>query len=393
MPPSATTDLIDRTRAEFRRAFGHDPALLSVGPGRANVIGEHTDYHGGFVLPFAVDRVVVAALGPAAGGRFRIHSLDFDAVYTGPLPSPSAPLAIASDWTGYAAGVVNELSLLERAPEGFSAVIAGNVPIGSGMSSSAAFEVALLQGLDALFELGLTRWQLVTTAQACENRWFSVRSGLMDQFASVFGVDGSALFLDNATKAWSPVTLAADVDWVLVDSGVARRLAASGYNTRRAEGEAALAKLVPAGLARACLSDLAPADLDRALSLLTPTEAKRTRHVVDENQRVLAAIGALALGRADDLGRLLDASHASLRDLYEVSVAPLDALVELLRGLPSALGARLMGAGFGGSVIAVGRPGFAAEVPSVAPQYTERTGHHLAVHPAHPAPGARILAA
>ncbi len=393
MPASATTDLVLRVRAEFRNAFGHAPALVSVGPGRANVIGEHTDYHGGYVLPFAVDRVVVAALGPAAGRRFSVHSLDFDAVYEGPLPSPAAPLAVAADWTGYAAGIVNELSLRDRTPEGFRAVIAGNVPIGSGMSSSAAFEVALLQGLDALFELGLTRWQLVTTAQACENRWFGVRSGLMDQFASVFGADGSALFLDNATQAWHPVTLTADLDWVLIDSGVARRLAASGYNTRRAEGEAALAKLVPAGLARTCLSDLAPADLDRALSLLTPTEAKRTRHVVDENQRVLAAIGALALGRADDLGRLLDASHASLRDLYEVSVPPLDVLVDLLRGLDGALGARLMGAGFGGSVIAVGRPGFALEVPSIGPRYTERTGHRLTVHPARPAEGARILPA
>ena len=391
MPASPMPELIERVRAEFRRTFGRAPTLLSVGPGRANVIGEHTDYHGGFVLPFAVDRGVVAALGPADGPRFALHSLDFDAVYSGPPPSADAPLAVANDWTGYAAGVLNELARGERRPGAFVGVVAGNVPIGSGMSSSAAFEVALLQGLDALFGLGLDRWQLVTTAQACENRWFGVRSGLMDQFASVFGQPGSALFLDNATRAWHAVPLGTDLDWVVVDSGVARRLAASGYNTRRAEGEAALARLVPAGLARECLSDVAPADLDRALALLPPLEAKRTRHVVEENQRVLAAIGALAAGRGDCLGRLLDASHASLRDLYEVSVPPLDVLVDLLCGVPGALGARLMGAGFGGSVIAVGRPGFAEAVPAIVDTYHERTGHRMVPFPARPGLGAHVL--
>lgn len=390
MPASSTTDLVLRVSAAYAQAFGQSPELVSVGPGRANVIGEHTDYHGGFVLPFAVDRVVVAALGPAPGAGFDLRSLDFEGPFAGALPTALAPLPIVKDWTGYAAGLLNELALMGRSPGGVRAVIAGNVPIGSGMSSSAAFEVALLQGLDALFELGLTRWQLVTTAQACENRWFGVRSGLMDQFASVFGTQGAALFLDNASREWRPVPLGASLDWVVIDSGVARTLAASGYNTRRAEGEAALAKLVPAGLARERLSDVAPADLERACTLLTPVEARRTRHVVEENQRVLATIGALAAGRHDWLGRLLDASHASLRDLYEVSVPPLDVLVELLCGLPGALGARLMGAGFGGSVIAVGRPGFASQVPSIEATYTERTGHRFVPHPAHPARGAHI---
>jgi len=384
------TDLALRVSAAYRDAFGEPPALVSVDPGRANIIGEHTDYHGGFVLPFAVDRAVVAALGPASGATFDLRSLDFEGSFAGSLPTAESPLPIVKDWTGYAAGILNELALQGKRPGGVRAVIAGDVPIGSGMSSSAAFEVALLQGLDALFELGLTRWQLVTTAQACENRWFGVRSGLMDQFASVFGVEGSALFLDNASRAWRAVPLGADLDWVVIDSGVARRLAASGYNTRRAEGEAALARLVPAGLARERLSDVAPADLERATALLTPVEARRTRHVVEENQRVLAAIGALAAGRHDWLGRLLDASHASLRDLYEVSVPQLDVLVELLCGLPGALGARLMGAGFGGSVIAVGSPGFAARVPTIEAAYTARTGHRFVPHPARPARGAYI---
>jgi len=391
MQVSSTTDLIERVSDAYARTFGRPPALVSVGPGRANVIGEHTDYHGGFVLPFAVDRGVAVALGPSPHARFVLHSLDFDAVYSEPPPTPDAPLAVTRDWTGYAAGVLNELAEGARRPGAFAGVIAGNVPIGSGMSSSAAFEVALLQGLDALFELGLTRWQLVTTAQACENRWFGVRSGLMDQFASVFGTEGAALFLDNASRAWRPVPLGVDLDWVVVDSGVARTLAASGYNARRAEGEAALARLVPAGLAGERLSDVAPADLDRALAMLPPVEAKRTRHVVDENQRVLAAIGALAAGRADWLGRLLDASHASLRDLYEVSVPPLDVLVDLLRSVPGALGARLMGAGFGGSVIAVGRPGFADGVPGVAATYAERTGHRMVPYAARPARGAHVV--
>jgi galactokinase len=385
--------LISRVTARFRERFGAAPEVVAVAPGRANIIGEHTDYNGGFVLPFAVDRAVAVALARTPGRGFALESLDFSDELTGDLPASQAPLPIRRDWAGYVAGILNELAVGGHALEGFRGVVAGEVPIGSGLSSSAAFEVAVVSALDLAFGLGLPPWDKVRLCQATENHWFGVRSGLMDQFASVFGQPGAALFLDNTTLAWRAIPLQVpDLEWLVLDSGVPRTLAASGYNTRRGECERAVGLLNQVRHPIRLLSEIRPDQLGAALGLLPDVESRRARHVVEENARVLAAVGALVVGDACWLGSLLDESHRSLRDAYEVSLPELDFLAETARALEGVVGVRLMGAGFGGSMIVAARAGAVERViPALVEPYRQRFGRVVGGFRVAPSRGAYTL--
>ena len=393
MAASRAEALAARVRDAYEEAFGGAPRVTALGPGRANIIGEHTDYNGGFVLPFAVDRGVVVALTPRADRRVRLRSLDFDALMEVELGAAAAPLPIQRDWTGYVAGLLNELLATGAAIQGFDGVVAGDVPIGSGISSSAAFEVAIVTALDAAFALGLDRWQRVRLCQATENRWFGVHSGVMDQFASVFGGEGEALFLENRAYTWRGVPMAIEGgEWLVLQSGVSRTLAGSGYNQRRAECEGAVARLREHGRRIETLSELGLSELDAACASLSELEARRARHVVSANQRVLSAIGALQTGQIAWLGQLLRDSHRSLRDDYQVSVPQLDFLAERAMKVDGVLGARLMGAGFGGAMIVLGRPGAGARlIDALRAPYREAFDLDLEGFEVKPAPGARIL--
>ena len=322
-------------------------AVSARGPGRVNLIGEHTDYNGGLALPFAIDRGVTATAEPLAGDRVEVVAEDLGETDVFPLAGPEP----AEGWRAFARGVVAELTAagVELVPARIA--FTGDVPLGAGLSSSAALETALclaLLGVAAAEEPD--RIELAKLCSRVENDWVGAETGLLDQLASLLGTEGHALRIDFSTLAIEPVPL--DLrGWqlVTVDSGAAHEHAESGYNERRAECEAAASELG--------VRTLSEATRDAAERLPEPGR-RRARHVLTENARVDATVDALRAGDLEAVGRLLDESHASLRDDYEASVEEVEALVDRLkRG--GAAGARMMGGGFGGSVLALFAPGAA----------------------------------
>ena len=318
-------------------------------PGRVNLIGEHTDYTGGLVLPVAIDRYVSVA-GEPGGEQVRLTSETFRETVV--VAGDGAPREPSSGWGRYVAAVVAELAALGRPRVGFSGAIRSDLPIGSGLSSSAALEVGVATALCRTAEFDVDPLALARACQRAEHRAVGVPSGIMDQAASLLGRGGHALLLDSATLEHWFVPLPSGTAILVVDSGVARRLEESAYALRRNELESALPALQGRRPA-----DVSPAELDDLLaaSPLEDVPARRLRHVVTENERVRRAVSALtAPGAADReaLGLLFRASQASLRDDFEVSTPELDLLVDFAVGA-GAFAARLTGAGFGGSIVAL----------------------------------------
>jgi galactokinase len=329
-----------RARRAYRENFGGEPDVIASAPGRVNLIGEHTDYNGGFVLPCAIDRRVAVAVGRggSSGSESRLYSADFDEVR--PFGEKD------SSWADYPRGVAWAMGEAGHGIGAFQAAFAGDVPLGSGLSSSAAIEATTALALDALFGLGIGRKDLAVLCQRAENEYVGVNSGIMDQYASLLCEAGAALLVDCRSLEAQSVPLdleGAGLALLVCDTRVERGLADTGYNERRAACERAARAL---GIEE--LRDATEGDLD----LLSGEELKRARHVVTENARVLEAVEALEAGDFDEFGRLMYASHASLRDDYEVSTRELDAFVEMAQER-GARGARLTGAGFGGCAIAL----------------------------------------
>jgi galactokinase len=329
-----------RAARAYRETFGEEPGLVASAPGRVNLIGEHTDYNGGFVLPCAIDRRVAVAVGAGGRGGFEtlLYSADFD--QTRQIDHKD------SSWADYPRGVAWAMGEAGHEIEDFRAAFAGNVPLGSGLSSSAAIEAATALALDAFFGLGVGRTDLAIICQRAENDYVGVGSGIMDQYASLLCEAGSALLVDCRSLAAQSVPLdleAAGLALVVCDTRVERGLADTGYNDRRTTCERAASML---GVQE--LRDATEGDLD----LLSGAELKRARHVISENARVLEAVEALKESDFQEFGRLMYASHASLRDDYEVSTPELDTLVRAAEQ-HGARGARLTGAGFGGCAIAL----------------------------------------
>ncbi|MEU6728202.1 galactokinase [Nonomuraea wenchangensis] len=364
----------------FRAAFGADPQAVWRAPGRVNLIGEHTDYNDGFVLPFAVPWGVTAAVTPRADRAVRLLSLQ----------SPGEPVTLATHeeakgWTRYVVGV---LAMLGDRVTGADIAIDGDVPQGAGLSSSAALEVSVAAALNDLHQLGMTPMELALLGQKAENDFVGMPCGIMDQAASALCEEGRALFLDCRSLASRtiPLDLAAHgLSILIIDTQVHHEHAGGEYAKRRAECESAARKLgVPA------LRDVT--DLAGALERLSGAERKRTMHVVTENHRVEALIGLLRAGAVTEIGALLNASHLSLRDQYEVSSPELDLAVEAaLRG--GARGARMTGGGFGGSAIAlVADDRLQSVQDSVSAAYAERGFQAPRFLPATPARGVHRLA-
>ncbi len=307
-------------------------------PGRVNLIGDHTDYNDGFVLPLAVDLECRVVARPREDGVVRLVSAAFaEPVELAAAGAPD-PAAVEPRWGRLAAGVVAALARRGRVPAGLDADVSSTVPVGGGLSSSAAFAVGLALALCDAAGLELPRVELARACQEAELLATGVPCGIMDQVASLCGRAGSAILIDCRSLEVEPVPLPPGLAVVVADSGVPRNLSETGYAERRAACEATAARLgVPA------LRDAAPEQV---------AEDPRARHVVSENARVLAFADALRRGDADALGPLLLASHASLRDDFEVSTPELDALVDRFVAA-GALGARLTGAGFGGSAVAL----------------------------------------
>ena len=333
------------------------PTVVSgEAPGRVNLIGEHTDYNGGFVLPIAISRRTRVRLVPRADGTVETHSQQA-ATKGHYLLGQETP---GAGWVDYVQGVTWALAEAGYSLSGFSAQISSDVPLGSGLASSAALEVALLRALRHAFGLDLDDVRLPLLAQRAENEFVGARVGIMDQLAANLADTHSALFIDTRDLRYERVPWPAAAELVVIHSGVSHALrtaeGAGDYNMRRRECEEA-ARLL--GVSQ--LRDLALADVPQLDRLPEPL-LRRARHVVTENARVLQALDALRSADLDKLGRLFVASHTSMRDEYEVSTPEIDLLVELACGERDVFGARLTGGGFGGAVIALARRGSAREV-------------------------------
>jgi galactokinase len=358
----------------YTEGFGEDPELVASAPGRINLIGEHTDYNGGFVLPCAVGRHVAVAVGRGGG---ELYSTNFDETRRMGREKDSS-------WADYPRGVACAFGEKGRRVGDFRAAFAGDVPLGSGLSSSAAIEAATALALDALFGLEMDRKELAVLCQRAENEFVGVRSGIMDQYASLLCEEGAALLVDCRSLEAESVPLdlkGAGLALLVCDTRVERGLADTGYNDRRAACERAAGTL---GVEQ--LRDAQQEDLGR----LSGEELKRARHVVTENARVLEATDALRVGNFEELGRLMFASHASMRDDFEISTRELDVFVELAEAA-GALGARLTGAGFGGSAIALVRAGEAGTLGRDAGRvFAERGFEEPVFYEFVPAAGAEV---
>ena len=344
---SPATVVADRATAAFEERFGGTPAGVWAAPGRANLIGEHTDYNDGYVLPFALDRVTAVAAAPQAADRWSVYSdateecVDFGA-------ADLVPGAVRG-WAGYVAGVVWALRTEGHQVPGARLSVASDVPVGAGLSSSAALECAVLGALADLGGLDIPVADRPALAQRAEAEYVGMPCGILDQSASVLCREGGVLFLDCRTLATRQIPFdatAAGLVVLVIDTRAVHGHVDGEYAARRADCEAAAAALgVPA------LRDLD--DLPAALARLDdPVLRRRTRHVVTENARVLSTVAALEAGQLREIGPLMTASHASLRDDYQVTVAELDLAVEASLAA-GAYGARMTGGGFGGCVLAL----------------------------------------
>ena len=357
----------------FERIFGRAPEVSSRAPGRVNLIGEHTDYNEGFVLPIPIPQQATIDLAARTDGRVRMASLQVD----GGERIESFELGCESrrgEWIDYVQGLTRSLQTQGWRLGGFEGCVRSEVPIGGGLSSSAAIAVALLRALRARFSLALDDVALALLVRRSENDFVGAAVGVMDPMASSVGRPGEALFIDTRDLSFRSLPLPRGVEVVVVDSGTRHRHAAGDYN-RRAEECAEACRL----LGVRSLRDLSPADAPRIAALPRPY-AGRVRHVVGENGRVLEAVWALEAGRLPRLGELLEESHRSLRDDYEVSTPVVDRLVEILSRQRGILGARITGGGFGGAVVALARSGEGrAAAERAAAEYGSATGEHASV--------------
>ncbi|HEY3164012.1 MAG TPA: galactokinase [Candidatus Limnocylindrales bacterium] len=379
---SATAERLAQDPAALRAAFidrdsvatGRPDAVRVVrAPGRVNLIGEHTDYNDGFVLPVAIDLGISVALLPTEDDVVELTLAESGD--TGRFAARD-PGQRRGSWLDYVAGIAWALARAGITPTGFRGLLASDLPAGAGLSSSAALEVVSAWALSGGDRPALDPMELVHVVQQGENGYIGLNNGIMDQFASIFGEPGFALLLDCRSLEHRAIRLPLDgISLVACHSGSPRRLEASAYNERRAQCEAAVRAIAALEPGVRSLRDVTPEMLDAVRDRLDPLAARRAEHVVRENQRVLDTVAALEAGDLAAVGRLFDESHDSLRDLYEVSSPELDALVEIARATPGVLGARLTGAGFGGCTINLVRDealdGFRA---AILRDYPTRTG-------------------
>ena len=384
---------VSRAEELLEKLFGPGPEpVVTRAPGRVNLIGEHTDYNEGYVLPFAVNRYTEVALRRRQDMAVHVYTAAFDNTFSLSLPLEEEKRR--GDWTDYIIGLLREFSKLGPFPHGFDAVIVSDVPIGAGLSSSASLEVAFAMGLTHLYGFEIEGLELVKLCQRAENDFVGMPCGIMDQYTAYFAEPAKALLLDTRALLARPVPLSLkDVCLLIIDSDVRRALASSGYAARRKECEEAtlwLARAFPAKSIRA-LRDVEREMLDEVREKMPAVLWKRALHVVEENTRVITAAKALHGDDFQALGKLLYASHVSLRDLFEVSVPEIDFLVEW--GINhGALGARLMGGGFGGVTIHL----ISAEirdtyVKEISQAYAQTFGKQPRILEVSPAPGAKMV--
>jgi galactokinase len=354
-------------------------------PGRVNLIGEHTDYNQGLVLPAAIDLEIRIAYLPTDDRRVELVRLDGSERDGFDLDRPRPK---AGTWLDYIAGTAWALAEAGLPLTGLRGVIASTLPPNAGLSSSAAIELAAAWALLDDAAPGIDRFRLAQLCQRAENGYVGVQSGLMDQFASSCGVAGAAVLLDCRSHEWRAIPLPADIALVVCHTGSPRHLERSEYNLRRSQCDAAAAALAAIDPGVRSLRDVTPEALAAAADRLDPVAYRRAEHVVTENARVEATVAALAAGDLAAVGRLFAESHASLRDQFDVSSPELDAMVEIAVAVPGVIAARMTGAGFGGCTINLVRPdAIQALRAAVEFEYSRRTGLTPRVLPVHAAEG------
>ena len=361
--------LAETVKQRFIAEFGESPAFVVRAPGRVNLIGEHTDYNDGFVFPLAIDRATWIALRPRSDNRVLAISIDMDDHREFALDELLR--SKETRWIDYLIGVAWSLGERGYGLRGWEGVLAGDVPIGSGLSSSAALELATARAFYCVSGFEWDAREMALACQRAENEWLGVNCGIMDQMISAAGIEDRALLIDCRSLETTSAPLPGGTAVVILDTGTRRGLVDSEYNQRRAQCEAAAKHFGISALR----------DIDLATFLereheLDPLIRKRASHVVSENARTLSARDAMERGDADYLGQLMIASHISLRDDFEVSSPALDAIVDCANAEAACYGARMTGAGFGGCAVALARADAAdAFAMLVAAKYQAETGN------------------
>jgi len=384
-------NLVPSLQSQFVERFGAAPQIYRA-PGRVNLIGEHTDYNDGFVLPVAIDLATYAAIALRDDRRLAVHSLAFDESVE--LDLDDASPAPRRHWSDYVLGVVLGLKREGLAFGGTSMMLSGDLPMGAGLSASAALEVVVGYALCDFFGRAPDRKALALLCQRAENDFVGMRCGVMDQLISCCGVSGHALLIDCRTLAARAAPLDAKARLVICNTMVGHELAASEYNKRREECERAVELLSEKLDGVRALRDVSIEALALHGAVLPQTILRRARHVVTENARTLAAAAALETGDLALFGRLMNESHASLRDDYEVSCAEADLMVDLAQKMEGVFGARMTGGGFGGSTVNLVEASAAERfMLSMTVAYREATGLSPQVFCATPSAGVgKVLA-
>lgn len=370
----------------FKTYFNANPEFIVRAPGRVNLIGEHTDYNDGFVLPMAIDRAVWIALSPRADSQVRIRSLDLETDSAFDLHS----LTKGEGWAEYPKGVAYELQKAGHVLKGFDAVMTGDVPSGAGLSSSAAVELATARAFATICNITWDAAQMAKLSQKAENEWVGVNCGIMDQMASAASKEGYALFLDCRTLEYQHAPLPKNISVVILDTSTRRGLVDSAYNERRSQCEEAAR-----WFGVKALRDVSVEDFERKTkeeSGLSEIAARRARHIVTENARVLEAVEVMKAGNVKRLGELFNASHISLRDDFEVTNEALNQIVECAQEQSGCYGARMTGAGFGGCAVALVQEEKAEEFThAVSAAYRQKSGLDASVYVCKASEGASII--
>ncbi|HWQ14733.1 MAG TPA: galactokinase [Roseiflexaceae bacterium] len=363
----------------FQRHYGIHPRLIVCAPGRVNLIGEHTDYNDGFVFPVAIDRATYVAAHPRADRIVHVVAADLDDEDSFALDDIQR--SVEHPWSNYIRGVARALIVAGHRLAGADLLVTSDVPRGAGLSSSAALEVGVGYAFQTLNRLNILGEELALLAQGAENHFVGVKSGIMDQFISALGQPDHALLIDCRDLSYRPIPIPPNAQIVVCDSHIERSLAASAYNQRRQECDEAVRLLrqwYPKILA---LRDVSVEQLRAHESDLPEPVRRRARHVVTENDRALRGAQALEGGDVAAFGVLMNESHASLRDDYEVSIPPIDALVAAAQAVPGCYGSRLTGAGFGGCTVSLVEQGAVGRFrQEVAAAYRNATGRETTIY-------------
>ncbi|UGA52261.1 MULTISPECIES: galactokinase [Dickeya] len=374
-----------RTQAVFQQQFGYPATLTVQAPGRVNLIGEHTDYNDGFVLPCAINYSTTISAAPRDDRQIRVIAVDYDNQQD--LFSLDAPIEHHPQWqwANYVRGVIKHLKTRSDAFGGADLVISGDVPQGAGLSSSASLEVAVGKAIQALYQLPLDNVALALNGQEAENQFVGCNCGIMDQMISAQGKRGHALLIDCRSLETRAVSMPDNVAVMIINSNVKRGLVDSEYNTRRQQCEAAARHFQVKAL-----RDVSEADFAAKVDGLDEVVARRARHIITENARTLAAADALTRGDLRQMGELMAASHASMRDDFAITVPPIDTLVDMVKAvIGDEGGVRMTGGGFGGCIVAlIPQQHVTAVQNAVMRDYPAKTGLQPTCYVCQASPGA-----